>query len=163
MRAKVFRGIPVERNGPHDELVGLERIVVTPGEHGERVVRAFVERATASDADGMLALVAPDARIHFVRAENPGLGIDVIEQGVRLLERRYTVRSNSITRLRGTTTADGTGEVVLACLTDVDGGYAATPHGWTIEVAERGGSWLIVRMVFRSVAGRDPSLRMLAG
>ena len=132
-------------------------LVTTSGEHGKQVTRALVEAVVSEDLVGGLALFSDDAEMRAGSPQNPGVGIDVIQRQFSLLADRYTIESNSITRLRGYSISADEAEVRLACLTYV----SAIPNTsqWILRVRRMPeGQWRITRLTCVAINDQTPDV-----
>ena len=133
-------------------------LVVTSGEHGRRVVRAFVDTVVIEDLVATMNLVAPDASIHLGSPRNVAHDIGLLRRGLSYLARHYTIESNSITGLKSYSDGSDRAVVHMSCLTIAEQGYGyPTPSQWVIEVERQDdGQWLIDRLTCISVANGPP-------
>lgn len=128
-------------------------LVETPGERGESITRAFVERAIANDLVGAVNLLSDDATLAVGSPKNPGTDRDAIIGGVSTLRQRFAIESNTISMLKGYALPDGRAEVHLACWTDV--GYGPTPSQWVLHLGlQQDGEWKIERITCISIANQ---------
>jgi hypothetical protein len=138
-------------------VAGLGLSITTSAERGRAVVSALVSRAESGDVSGMLALLTPECLLHYGRAENPGLPRPDWEQSIGLLQGRYRIESNSITRLEAQSAKGNGATVELSCLTTVSSAPYPTPSAWWMRVAEQpDGSWKIERIAFLRVGRQEP-------
>jgi hypothetical protein len=135
------------------------RIVVTPGEHAERITRALVAAAEAGDTDAAMALFAPNAVLNYGRRENQGVAIDQIRDAFATLESRHRIASNRIRRLKVATLDARTGEVELSCSTSTATYDGAIPTDWILRVRrdDASSSWRIDRLTFETLFAQPPT------
>ncbi|MHC5003323.1 MAG: Cif family virulence factor [Planctomycetota bacterium] len=130
-------------------------LVVTAGEHGERVTRDFVDAVVAEDLVGADNLLTDDAAIAFGSPQNPGLGKEAIRDRLSDVARGWDITSNRCSVLRGYGTAADEAEVHLTCWTEVDGDYGPTVTQWVLRARRQDdGEWRIRRLAWISVNGR---------
>ena len=135
----------------------LDWLVVTPAEHGERVVRSMVRAAEEGDPDAVLEHVSPKASLHLGDIKRPGRSYEVLEDSLRTLERGNRITDNMVTRLDGVTMGDDRSNVGLACITTTSSSMGSVPTTWLFEVTRQGdGTWQVSRVVFRSIMGKPP-------
>jgi hypothetical protein len=130
-----------------------DRMVVTPGEHAETVVRALVAAAETANLGGMRACFDRGGSIHYGSAEAPGMDFSEIDRGLSSLRGKHRIASNRITSLDAATVGD-TGVVDLSCSTETAsmGGMGAVPTEWSITVRRLpDGTWAISRLVWLRV------------
>ena len=139
-------------------VFGLDYLVTTPAEHGERVVGLMVESAEEGDPDAVLEHVAPDASLHLGDIRRPGRSFKELERSLRSLERANRITDNWVTRLSGENLGEDRAIVSLACITTTTSSYGSVPTTWSFEL-ERGddGTWKVTRVVFESLMGKPPS------
>ncbi|MEM7229175.1 MAG: hypothetical protein AAF432_10210 [Planctomycetota bacterium] len=132
-------------------ILAVGTVVVTPGEHARRTVRAFVEAVESNDVRAAKRFVAPFAVVNSRDANAPGIElIDLLNRVNRF--GRYTVEENRITKLSTATVSPRRGEVQIAVRTTVDVGVAGT--SWQFRVEEQtDGSWRIVRLTWLTLHG----------
>ncbi len=142
-------------------VVATGSMVITAGEHGEKVTRAFVEAAVTNDLTGADRLLTRDATLAVGSTKNPGLELSAIQSHLARM-RNYQITGNRITSLRGYSMDRGRAQVHLACATESGGAYAGfVPSQWVLHVRrEPDGSWAIERVTCISIAGRTPSLNI---
>ena len=139
-------------------VLAVGHLVVTPGEHGRRATRAFVEAVTAADLVGAMDQFADGATLAVGSPSNPGFDLDFLRAQLSYVSGRYTISSNRITMLRGFKAGGDRAIVHLACWTEVDGGYGPTRTSWYLEVARQpDDAWRITRLVWIMVNGQEPS------
>jgi hypothetical protein len=132
--------------------------ITTNGERASRVVREFVTRAETGDTSGMLELLTPTCVLHYGAPENPGVPREMWEPAIGLLKGRYTIESNSVTRLDAESAGGDAATVELACVTSVDIAPYPTPSAWWLKVgAQSDGSWKIERIASRKIGGQVPT------
>jgi hypothetical protein len=130
-----------------------DRMVTTPGEHAETVVRSLVAAAEAANLGGMRACFDREASIHYGSAEAPGLDFAEIDRGLATLRGKHRIAGNRITSLDAST-RDGTGVVELSCSTETAsmGGMGAVPTEWLITVHRLpDGTWAISTLTWLRV------------
>ena len=139
-------------------VFGLDFVVTTPAEHGERVVGLMVESAEEGDPDAVLVHVAPNASLHLGDIRRPGRSFKELERSLRSLERANRITDNWVTRLSGENLGEDRALVSLACITTTTSSYGSVPTTWSFEL-ERGddGTWKVTRVVFESLMGKPPS------
>lgn len=140
----------------------LDRLVTTPGEHAEAVVRTLVAAAETANLGGMRACFDRDASIHYGSPEAPGMDFAEIERGLSSLRAKHRIASNRITGLDARTEA-GSGIVELSCSTETAsmGGMGAVPTDWTIIVRQLpDGTWAIHRLAWTRVFRDRPRASM---
>lgn len=136
----------------------LSATVTTNAERGVAVVSELVRRAERADIQGMLALFTPQCLLHYGRPENPGTLRPDWESTIGLLEGRYEIESNTVTRLAGTSERGNAATVELACLTTVSAAPYPTPSVWWLRVAEQpDGEWRIERLACLRIGQQTPS------
>jgi len=136
-------------------VIGIGLLVTTSGERARGVTKQFVEAVTASKVTAAVALPSDDASFAFGSPTNPGYDIDYIITQVSQFADNYTITGNRITRLDGYTESSDRATVHLACVTEVEGGWAPTPSQWVLAVSRQDdGSWKIERLTCISIAGR---------
>ncbi len=135
------------------------QLVVTPGEHAAEVTEQLVDRVTATDTTGALALFTPNAVINYGAKENPSSDLSEIRAALLTLERRNRISGNRITSLVYETLDEQTGEVRLRCTTSIDRFSASAPSAWILRVRRGENAWLIDRLTWVSVFGSRPSPR----
>lgn len=130
-------------------------VVVTPGEHARRVVRAFVDAAEAGDLGGMQALLSPDASIHIGALTAPGMDRAELDRALSLLEHRHRIESNTVTVLRAGPLSGNAAVAELACITTTRSSVGPVTSSWLFRV-ERApdGRWRIGQIAGISMAGR---------
>lgn len=132
--------------------------VTTNAERGAAVVADLVRRAEAGDVSGMLALMTPGCLLHYGRPENPGTPRPDWEPTVGLLQGRYAIERNSVTRLDAESASGSAATVELACLTEVGIAPYPTPSVWWMRVAEQpDGAWRIERIACLKVGREAPT------
>lgn len=135
----------------------LGRLTVTAGEQARAVTKALVEAATAGDLPAARAWVAPDARLTFGAATNPGYARAAIDRRLQRLEGRYLIADNDITMLKAYTTGPETALVHLACRTTLASGYGPSFTQWVLEVRRQpDGSFQVKHIRWVSFNGRSP-------
>lgn len=148
-------------------LITLAWLVDTPGERAEATVARLVEAAEQADfdgPDGMFALLAPSASLHFSKETNPGVGIEGLQAAFRTLGRQHRIRENMVLSLSGETIDSGRGRCELACRTVTGSSYGSpvlTRWVFDVRLDEPSGRWLIQRVVFESLAGRPADSSIL--
>lgn len=141
-------------------VLALAWLVETPGEHAESTVAQLVEAAEQADfdgPDGMFALLADGASLHFAKETNPGLGIEGLQAAFRTLGRQHRIRDNTVLSLSGETVAADRGRCELSCRTITESSYGAPVlTRWVFDVRLDGvsGRWLVQRVVFETLGGR---------
>ena len=131
--------------------------VTTAGERAVAITRALVTAAEAGDPAAGMALMAPDATLHFDRPESPGLPIDAIARGLDSVATEHVIESNKITWIRGYTVDGDTGVAYLACWTTTATSMGAVPSQWAVRAKRQpDGSWKIARITCVTIAGRKP-------
>jgi hypothetical protein len=141
-------------------LLAVAWLVETPGEHAEATVSQLVEAAERADfdgPDGMFALLADGASLHFAKETNPGLGIEGLQAAFRTLGRQHRIRENTVLALSGETIDADRGRCELACRTVTESSYGApalTRWVFDVRLDEASGRWLVQRVVFESLGGR---------
>lgn len=138
-------------------VFGLDTLVTTPGEHGERVVSELVDSAEEGDVEGMLRHVAPTASLHLGSVTRPGRSFSALEDSFSTLSGRNRITENWVIRLAGESDGGDGARVFLSCRTSTDGSYGLVPTTWTFEVQPtEEGEWKITRIIFESLMGREP-------
>ena len=136
---------------------GLDALVTTPGEHGERVVSGLVEAAEAGDVEDMLRRVSPAASLHLGSVTRPGRPFSALQESFSTLAGRNRITENWVIRLRGESDGRGGAVVFLSCRTSTSSSYGLVPSTWSFEVEENDdGDWTITRIIFESLMGREP-------
>jgi len=136
-------------------ILVIGNVVVTSGEHAKIVTRKLVNAATENDAAGALALFSPEAVFAFTSPKNPGFGFEFISTQLNRLGDRYSIDSNTITRLRGYSESSDVGVAHLACITHVQG--IPTASRWVVRVKEQpSGVWEIVHLTCVAINDRPP-------
>lgn len=139
-------------------VIALGYGVTTNAERGTAVVSELVRRAERSDIPGMLELFTPQCLLHYGRPENPGRLRPDWERSIGLLQGRYTIESNTVTRLNGTSESGSAATIELACLTTVSAAPYPTPNVWWMRVAEQpDGVWRIERLACLRLGQQAPS------
>jgi len=140
-------------------VIALGFFVVTPGEHGKRLTRAFVNAVVDNDLVAADGLLADDARLHLASPTNPGYDVATLLDKLDGLTRRYQITDNTITHLRGYGLDGDRAEVHLACWTETSGFGGYTPSQWVLRVRrEPDGSWTITDLTCITVSGKPPRL-----
>ena len=68
------------------------------------------------------------------------------------------ITNNTITKLRAWTTDSDSAVVQLGCRTETAQGWTAVPTSWMFKLERaEGDQWLVTRIAFRSLAGREPT------
>lgn len=138
-------------------LALLARLVYTPGEHGERVVAALIDRAVAGDAVGAGAWFEPEAVIHFGGFDQAAMPRQEIDRDLRSLEGRHRVDHHVTMLLRGRTVDAGRAEVDAGCLTRTQSSQVPVLTTWSFKVRRQpDGSWRIQAVSFDRLAGSQP-------
>jgi hypothetical protein len=139
-------------------VLSLGLAVTTSGERARDVVAQLVSRAEAGDTAGMLHLMTPGCLLHYGRPQNPGVRRPDWERTIGLLQGRYRIEENTVTRLDADSSDAKTATVELACLTTVSIAPYPTPSAWWLRVAEQpDGEWKIDRIAFLRVAKQEPT------
>lgn len=139
-----------------------DRLVTTPGEHADALVRALVAAAEAGNLGAMRGCFDRDGSIHYGSTESPGMDFAEIDRGLASLRGRHRIASNRITTLDARTDA-GEGIVDLSCSTETAsmGGMGAVPTDWIIHVRRLpDGTWAIHRLVWTRVFRDRPRASM---
>ena len=138
-------------------VFGLDALVTTPGEHGERVVSELVDAAEAGDVEGMLRRVSPGASLHLGSVTRPGRPFSALQESFATLAGRNRITENWVIRLRGESDDKGGAVVFLSCRTSTSSSYGLVPSTWSFELDEQDdGRWEITRIIFESLMGREP-------
>jgi hypothetical protein len=139
-----------------------DRLVTTPGEHADALVRTLVAAAEAGNLGAMRGCFDRDGSIHYGSTESPGMDFTEIDRGLASLRGRHRIASNRITTLDARTDA-GEGIVDLSCSTETAsmGGMGAVPTDWIIHVRRLpDGTWAIHRLVWTRVFRDRPRASM---
>ncbi|MDA0974496.1 MAG: hypothetical protein O2927_00875 [Planctomycetota bacterium] len=147
-------------------LVATAWMVSTPGERAEGLVDRFVDAAERADfdgPDGMFALLADDASLHFGKETNPGLGIDRLQRALETLGRRHRIRDNTVLSRSGETVDGDRGRVALFCRTVTESSMGSPVlTRWVFVAAPdpADGEMRIRQVVFETVGNRpaDPDI-----
>jgi len=139
-----------------------DRLVTTPGEHAEAVVRSFVAAAESANLGAMRGCIDRAGSIHFGATESPGLDFAEIDRALTSLCGKHRISTNRITSLDARTEG-GQGIVDLSCSTETasTGGMGAVPTSWIIGVRQvPDGTWVIHRLVWTRVFRDRPRASM---
>ena len=139
-----------------------DRMVTTPGEHAEALVRTLVAAAETANLGGMRGCFDRDGSIHYGSAESPGMDFAEIDRGLASLRGKHRIAANRVTSLTSRTVA-GEGIVELSCSTETAsmGGMGAVPTDWIIGARRLpDGTWAIHRLVWTRVFRDRPRASM---
>jgi hypothetical protein len=137
-------------------MLTLGRIVVTAGEHGREVTRAFVTAVLANDMLAIDSLLSPACTLAVGNPNNPGFDREYIMNRVGEVK-RYSVENNSITMLDGYTERADAATVHLGCSTTVQEFPYPTPSSWVLRIERQSdGQWRIIRISCISIGNSSP-------
>ena len=137
-------------------VIGLGASITTSAERAREVVANLVSRAETGDIGGMLDLMTPGCILHYGRPENPGFPRSEWEPSVGLLQGRYEIDQNTVTRLDAEGADGKAATVELACVTSISISPYPTPSAWWLRVAEQAdGRWKIERIAFLRVGKQE--------
>jgi hypothetical protein len=135
----------------------IARFVPTPALMATQCVRGLVAAAEAGDIAIAQGHFAPDASWHMRSRERPGTGRERIDAALSALGARHRIESNEEVSLEATTESADLGVVEVGFRTVTASSYGMVPTRWRFEVRRAGdGSWLIERVTWLTLAGRDP-------
>ena len=135
----------------------VARFVPTPALMATQCVRGLVTAAEAGDIATAQGHFAPDASWHMRSRERPGIGRERIDAALNALGSRHRIESNEEVSLEATTEAPDLGVVEVGFRTVTASSYGMVPTRWRFEVRRASdGSWLIERVTWLTLAGRDP-------
>lgn len=130
-------------------------LVVTSGEHADRVTREIVEAVVSSDFVAVDNLLAHDATLHVRSPRNPGYDHDFIISQISRPE-IGRIQSHTITNLESYSASADRGVVHLACRTEDVRFFAMTR--WVLEVRRtEAGAWKVSRITWVSINNASPS------
>lgn len=136
-------------------VLAVGMAVTTSGERARGVVRAFASDVETGQAvSRTMQSVAPDATLHISSERNAGLGFQAIADGVARAA-RYGIESNRVTNLDVYSVSSTHAVVHMTCFTQ--GALGGAFSKWVLHVEDRGGMWLITRIVFVEINGQTPS------
>lgn len=137
-------------------------LTTTPADHGRETVLTLVAAAEAGQPSAAKALFTAEATIHMGTAGAPGAPRERIDRAFDSFAGRHRIEENSIWSIEAASLTPTRAQVDLTCRTRTATSLGTVPTQWTFEVeAQSDGSWKIVRIVWRAVAGQIPSLSLL--
>lgn len=142
-------------------VAAIGTLITTSGERAKHLTRELVERTVSRDIVAAAALLSDDAVIAFGSPQNPGYGVEYINE---LLDRslNHDIESNSITTLRGATESNDAGIAQLACATTVGGFPYPNVSQWLIRVTRQSdGAWKVSHITCVSVNNQTPSMERM--
>lgn len=144
-------------------IIATGSLVTTSGEHAARVVGQFVDDVVGGNLTGAMNAVAPDGGISIGSPNNPRFNSDLLRDRLAWQGRKYPIESNTVTNFDHYTIDADTGEVRLACYTEVLGAMGPTLTSWIITVERQpDGTWMIDQLTWISVnnqAAREDMMR----